>query len=41
MATTVEERPEWLPDEYQHVVVTRDDVWAELDQVSGSSSKPS
>ena len=32
MATTVAERPEWLPDDYQHVVVTREEVWAELDQ---------
>ena len=32
MATTVETRPEWLPDEYEHVVVTREEVWAELDQ---------
>ena len=32
MATTVGARPERLPDEYQHVVVTREEVWAELDQ---------
>ena len=32
MATTVDERPERLPDDYQHVVVTREEVWAELDQ---------
>ena len=34
MATTVDARPERLPDEYQHVVVTREEVWAELDQES-------
>ena len=32
MATTVETRPEWLPDEYEHVVVTREEVWAALDR---------
>lgn len=32
MATTVDERPEGLPDDYPHVVVTREEVWAELDQ---------
>ena len=32
MATTVDERPNWLPDEYEHVLVTREEVWAELDQ---------
>ena len=32
MATTVDERSEGLPDDYRHVVVTRDEVWAELDQ---------
>ena len=32
MATTVDERPEGLPDDYQHVAVTREEVWAELDQ---------
>ncbi len=32
MATTVDKRLEWLPDEYQHVVVTREHVWAELDR---------
>ena len=32
MATTVEARPEWLPDEYEPIVVTRVEVWAELDR---------
>ena len=32
MATTIDERPERLPDDYQHVVVTSEEVWAELDQ---------
>ena len=32
MATTVETRPERLPDEYQPVVVSREEVWAELDR---------
>ena len=26
MATAVETRPEWLPDEYEHVAVTREEV---------------
>ena len=32
MATTVETRPEWLPDEYEHEQVTRQEVWDELDR---------
>ena len=32
MATTVDARPERLPDEYQRVVVSREEVWAELDR---------
>ena len=32
MTTTVETRPDWQSDEYEHVVVTREEVWAELDQ---------
>ena len=32
MATTVDTRPERLPDEYEHVVLTREEVWAELDR---------
>ena len=32
MATTVDTRPEQLPDEYEHVVLTREEVWAELDR---------
>lgn len=31
MATTFEARPEWLPYEYEHVQVTREEVWDELD----------
>lgn len=31
MATTFEARPEWLPDEYEHAQVTREEVWDELD----------
>ncbi len=34
MATTVETRPEWLPDEYEHVELTREEVWQALDQES-------
>ena len=34
MATTVGARPEWLPDEYEHVQVTREEVWEELDRES-------
>ena len=25
-------RPEWLPDEYEHFEVTREEVWNELDR---------
>lgn len=32
MATTVETRPKWLPDEYEHVVATREEVWTTLDR---------
>ncbi len=32
MATTVDARPEWLPDEYEHVELTREEVWQALDQ---------
>ena len=32
MATTVETRPDWLPDEYEHVLVTREEVWQALDR---------
>ena len=32
MATTVDARPEWLPDEYEHEQVTRQQVWDELDR---------
>ena len=32
MATTVDARPERLPDEYEDVVLTREEVWAELDR---------
>ena len=32
MATTVNGRPDWLPDEYEHVQVTREEVWEELDR---------
>ena len=32
MATTVDARPEWLPDEYEHVQVTREGVWQALDR---------
>ncbi len=32
MAPTVEARPEWLPDEYEHFTVTREEVWKELDR---------
>ena len=32
MATTVDARPEQLPDEYEHIVVTREEVWEELDR---------
>ncbi len=32
MATSVNGRPEWLPDEYEHVLVTREEIWEELDR---------
>ncbi len=32
MATTVHERPEWLPDEFEYVELTREEVWQALDQ---------
>ena len=32
MATTVETRPDWLPGEYEHIEVTREEVWEELDR---------
>ena len=32
MATTVNGRPDWLPDEYEHVLVTREEIWEELDR---------
>ena len=32
MATSVNGRPEWLPDEYEHVEVTREEVREELDR---------
>jgi len=32
MATTVDARPEWLPEGYEHVQVTREEVWNELDR---------
>ncbi len=32
MATSVNGRPDWLPDEYEHVLVTRDEIWEELDR---------
>ncbi len=32
MATNVQQQPEPPPDEYESVVVTRDEVWAELDR---------
>ena len=32
MATTVDTRPDWLPDEYEHVELTREEVWQALDQ---------
>ena len=31
-ATTVDARPEWLPEEYEHFTVTREEVWNELDR---------
>ena len=32
MTTTAESQPDWLLDEYRHVVVRREEVWAELDR---------
>lgn len=32
MATTVETRPDWPPDEYEHIEVTREEVWQALDR---------
>ncbi len=32
MATNIETRPEWLPDEFEHEHVTRQEVWHELDR---------
>ena len=32
MATTVDARPDWLPDEYEHVLVTREEIWQALDR---------
>lgn len=32
MATTVHARPQRLSDEDQHLVVSREEVWAELDR---------
>ena len=32
VATTVDARPERLPDEYEHVQVTREEVWQALDR---------
>lgn len=32
MATSVNGRPEWLPDEYEHVALTREQVWQALDR---------
>ena len=32
MATIIGVRPEWLPDEYEHFEVTREEVWNELDR---------
>ena len=32
MATTVNGRPDWLPDGYEHVQVTREEIWEELDR---------
>ena len=29
---TVDARPEWLPDEYEHFTVTREEVWQALDR---------
>ena len=40
MATTVETRPEWLPDEYEHVELTREEVWQALDQGISASLRP-
>ena len=32
MAPTVETRPEWLPDEYQHIEVTPEEIRQALDR---------
>ena len=32
VAATTDARPEWLPDEYEHEQVTRQEVWDELDR---------
>ena len=32
MTTSVNGRPDWLPDEYEHVEVTREEVREELDK---------
>lgn len=32
MATSVNGRPDWLPDEYEHVQATREEVFASLDE---------
>ena len=32
MATTVETRPEWLPDEYEHIEVTPEEIRQALDR---------
>ncbi len=32
MAPTVQARPEWLPDEFEHEQVTRQEVWDALDR---------
>ena len=32
MATTVDARPEWLPDEYEHAQVTPEQIRQALDQ---------
>ncbi len=31
MATTVDAKPEWLPDGYEHLQVSREEIWEELD----------
>ena len=32
IATTVETRPEWLPDEYEHIQVTSEEIRQDLDR---------